>query len=167
MNYFISKQSRRKWYDKERPSRKGYESASHMRGRNRHGSDKPNREMMAFLKDVKDAAMADKYHIQQMTETNATMVSLYKQLAGTNAEQQTLIKELTASPAKISRLRVPFTKEKDKKRKEDGDMERTRVEKKKPSTHCGEVGHLPKRCYSLEENTAFRPAWYKKNTAGG
>ena len=158
MNYFISKQSRRKWYDKERPSRKGYESASHMRGRNRHDGDKPNREMMDFLKDFEDAATAEKDHIQKMTETKATMVSLYKQLAGTNTEQKTLIKELTASLAKTPHLRVPFTKEKDKESKEDGDMERTSGERKKPCTHCGEVRHLPKRCYSLEENTAFRPA---------
>ena len=129
-----------------------------MRGRSRHESEEPKRDMMAFLEDVEDAATVEKEHIQKMTETNATMLALCKQLAGTNAEQKTLIKELKESLAKKSHLKVPFSRDKYKGSKEDRDTARTICDKKKPCTHCGEIGHLPKRCYSLEENVALCPA---------
>ena len=120
-----------------------------MQGRIRHDREETNREMMELFLDVNDTAMADKEHIQQMTEINATMVALCKHLAGKNSEQQTPIKELTASLAKTSCLKVPFARDKYKYSKEYRDTARTSGDRKKPCTHCGEVGHLPKRCYSL------------------
>ena len=79
---------------------------------------------MAFLEDIEDAATADKEHIQQMNETNATIMALCKQLAGTNSEQQTLIKELTASIKKTSCINIPFTTDRKKDREEDSDTAR-------------------------------------------
>ena len=106
--------------------------------------------------------MSDKEHIHKMTETNATIGGPVQASGGHNSEQHTLIKELTASLVKTSRLKVPFTRDNYKYSKEDRDAARKSGDRKKPCTHCGEVAHLPKSCYSLGKNADFRPAWYKK-----
>ena len=92
INDFIRKHFRSKRYNKAIPSSKGFEIAAHMRGRIRHVSEEPNREMLAFLENIQDAAMADKENIPQMTETKDMKMDLCKKLVGTNEDQQALIK---------------------------------------------------------------------------